>query len=83
LALLRLRTLLASSTQKDPEGWAAAGEAVVITRSGKSIAEQVPRCSVRDQLPQLAALREALPEQRTSGTEIMRVLREEAAADLA
>jgi prevent-host-death family protein len=31
-----------------------AGEAVVITRRGKPIAELVPRCSVRDLLPQLA-----------------------------
>ena len=44
-----------------------AGEAVVITRRGKPIAELVPRCSVRDLLPQLAALREALPEQQVNG----------------
>lgn len=54
-----------------------AGEAVVITRRGKPIAELVPRCSVRDLLPQLAALREALPEQQASGVETMRALREE------
>ena len=30
-----------------------AGEAVVITRRGKPIAELVPRCSVRDLLPQI------------------------------
>ena len=53
-----------------------AGEAVVITRRGKAIAELVPRCSVRDLLPQLAALRESLPEQTTSGVETMRVLRD-------
>jgi prevent-host-death family protein len=54
-----------------------AGEAVVITRRGKPIAELVPRCSVRDLLPQLAALREALPEQQVSGVESMRLLRDE------
>jgi antitoxin (DNA-binding transcriptional repressor) of toxin-antitoxin stability system len=57
-----------------------AGEAVVITRRGKPIAELVPRCSVRDLLPQLAALREALPEQQASGVETMRALREESRA---
>jgi prevent-host-death family protein len=40
-----------------------AGETVVITRRGKAIAELVPRRSVRDLLPQLAALRASLPEQ--------------------
>ncbi len=54
-----------------------AGEAVVITRRGKPIAELVPRCSVRDLLPQLAALREALPEQQVNGVETMWLLREE------
>ena len=54
-----------------------AGEAVVITRRGKPIAELVPRCSVRDLLPQLAALREALLEQQASGVETMRMLRDE------
>lgn len=54
-----------------------AGEAVVITRRGKPIAELVPRCSVRDLLPQLAALREGLPEQQASGVETMRVLRDD------
>jgi len=54
-----------------------AGEAVVITRRGKPIAELVPRCSVRDLLPQLAALREALPEQPTTGVETMRALRDD------
>ncbi len=53
-----------------------AGEAVVITRRGKAIAELVPRCSVRDLLPQLAALRASLPEQAISGVETMRVLRD-------
>jgi prevent-host-death family protein len=54
-----------------------AGEAVVITRRGKPIAELVPRCSVRDLLPQLAALREGLPEQQASGVETMRALRDD------
>ena len=54
-----------------------AGQAVVITRRGKPIAELVPRCAVRDLLPQLQALRDALPEQQTSGVETMQVLREE------
>ena len=54
-----------------------AGQAVVITRRGKAIAELVPRCSVRDLLPQLAALREALPEQQASGVETLRLLRDE------
>ncbi len=54
-----------------------AGEAVVITRRGKPIAELVPRCSVRDLLPQLAALRETLPEQKASGVETMRALRDD------
>ena len=57
-----------------------AGEAVVITRRGKPIAELVPRCSVRDLLPQLAALREALPEQPTTGVDTMRALRDEPGA---
>jgi prevent-host-death family protein len=54
-----------------------AGEAVVITRRGKPIAELVPRCGVRDLLPQLAALREGLPEQQASGVETMRALRDD------
>jgi prevent-host-death family protein len=54
-----------------------AGQAVVITRRGKPIAELVPRCAVRDLLPQLQALRDALPEQQASGVETMRVLRDE------
>ena len=54
-----------------------AGEAVVITRRGKPIAELVPRCSVRDLLPQLAALREALPKQEASGVETLQLLRDE------
>ena len=54
-----------------------AGEAVVITRRGKPVAELVPRIHVRDLLPQLAALREALPEQQASGVETMQRLRDE------
>jgi prevent-host-death family protein len=54
-----------------------AGQPVVITRRGKPIAELVPRCAVRDLLPQLQALRSSLPEQQISGVETMRVLREE------
>ncbi len=54
-----------------------AGEAMVITRRGRPIAELVPRCSVRDLLPQLAALRGSLPEQPTTGVETMRALRDE------
>jgi prevent-host-death family protein len=57
-----------------------AGEAVVITRRGKPIAELVPRCSVRDLLPQLEALRASLPEQPTSGVETIRAVRDESAA---
>jgi prevent-host-death family protein len=57
-----------------------AGQAVVITRRGKPIAELVPRCSVRDLLPQLAALRGWLPEQPTTGVETMRALRDEPGA---
>ena len=58
-----------------------AGEAaVVITRRGKAIAELVPRCSVRDLLPQLSALRSSLPEHSTSGVETMRALRHEPGA---
>ena len=57
-----------------------AGEAVVITRRGKPIAELVPRCSVRDLLPQLAALREGLPEQQASGVDTMRALRDDSRA---
>ena len=54
-----------------------AGQAVVITRRGKPIAELVPRSSVRDLLPQLEALRASLPEQLTSGVETLRALRDE------
>ena len=53
-----------------------AGETVVITRCGKAIAELVPRCSVRDLLPQLAALRASLPEQPASGVDTIRALRD-------
>ena len=54
-----------------------AGQAVVITRRGKPIAELVPRSSVRDLLPQLEALRASLPDQLTSGVETLRALRDE------
>jgi antitoxin (DNA-binding transcriptional repressor) of toxin-antitoxin stability system len=47
----------------------------VITRRGKPIAELVPRCGVRDLLPQLQALRDGLPEQDSSGVETQRMLR--------
>ena len=57
-----------------------AGQAVVITRRGKPIAELVPRCSVSDLLPQLAALRGLLPEQPTTGVETMRALRDQPGA---
>lgn len=52
------------------------GEPVVITRRGKPIAEMVPRRPVRDLLPQLQALREALPPQPRSGVETIRTLRD-------
>jgi prevent-host-death family protein len=53
------------------------GQAVVITRRGKAIAELVPRHVVRDLLPQLQALRDSLPHQASSGVETMRALRDE------
>lgn len=53
-----------------------AGQAVVITRRGKAVAELVPRLHRRDLLPQLEALRASLPEQPTTGMEIMRALRD-------
>ena len=39
---------------------------------GKPIAELVPRCSVCDLLPQLAALRASLPEQPANGVDTIR-----------
>jgi prevent-host-death family protein len=54
-----------------------AGQAVVITRRGKPIAELVPRCAVRDLLPQLQALRDTLPEQPITGVMTLRSLRED------
>ena len=57
----------------------AAGEAVLITRRGKPIAELVPRRPVRDLLPQLQALREGLPAQTSSSVATIRALRDEAA----
>lgn len=53
------------------------GEPVLITRRGKPIAELVPRRPVRDLLPQLQALREALPDQPTSGVDTICALRDE------
>jgi hypothetical protein len=52
----------------------------VTAAEAKAIAELVPRCSVRDLLPQLAALRGSLPEQPTTGVETMRALRDEPSA---
>jgi prevent-host-death family protein len=57
-----------------------AGRTVVITRRGKAVAELVPRCSVRDLLPQLAALRASLPEQQTSSVDSIRALRDDPSA---
>ncbi len=54
-----------------------AGQSVVITRRGKPIADLMPRCNVRDMLPQLAALRSSLPEQLINGVEIISALRDE------
>ncbi|MCP9792632.1 hypothetical protein KBZ20_11910 [Vulcanococcus limneticus Candia 3F8] len=53
---------------------------MAITRRGKAIAELVPRqCqSVRDLLPQLQALGEALPQQATSSVDTVRALRDDA-----
>jgi prevent-host-death family protein len=53
------------------------GEAVVITRRGKPIAELVPRCTVRDLLPQLETLRASLLKQPSSGVETIRALRDD------
>ena len=53
-----------------------AGQAVVITRRGKAVAELVPRCRVRDLLPQLEALRTSLPEQSSTGVETIRAVRD-------
>jgi len=43
-----------------------AGQAVVITRRGKAIAELVPRLHVHDLLPQFETLRASLPKQPIS-----------------
>jgi prevent-host-death family protein len=51
------------------------GEPVLITRRGKPIAAMVPRRPVRDLLPQLQALREALPPQPSSGVDAVRAQR--------
>lgn len=50
----------------------------VTVAEAKAIAGLVPRQSVRDLLPQLQALREALPQQAASGVDTMRALRDEA-----
>ena len=52
------------------------GEPVLITRRGKPIAAMVPRRPVRDLLPQLQALREALPPQPSSGVDAVRAQRD-------
>ncbi len=52
------------------------GEPVLITRRGKPIAAMVPRRPVRDLLPQLQALREALPPQPSSGVDVVRAQRD-------
>jgi prevent-host-death family protein len=57
-----------------------AGEAAVITRRGKPIAELVSCVTVRDLLPQLETLRASLPEQLSSGVETIRALRDESGA---
>ena len=54
-----------------------AGQAVVITRRGKAIAELVPRLHVHDLLPQLETLRASLPEQPISGVDTMRAMRDQ------
>lgn len=52
-----------------------AGQSVVITHLGKAIAELVPRCAVRDLLPQLQALRDSLPEQTSSAVDTFQSMR--------
>ena len=51
------------------------GQAVVITRRGKAIAELVPRRGGRDLLPQLQALRNSLPEQSSRAVETIQTIR--------
>jgi hypothetical protein len=48
-----------------------------IIRRGKPIAAMVPRRPVRDLLPQLQALREALPPQPSSGVDAVRAQRDD------
>ncbi len=76
MAMMRMTVAEAKAQLSSLLDAVEAGHAVVITRRGKPIAELVPRCSVRDLLPQLAALREGLPEQQASGVETMRALRD-------
>ena len=52
-----------------------AGQSVVITHLGKAIAELVPRCSVRDLLPELQALRDSRPEQTSSAVDTFQSMR--------
>jgi prevent-host-death family protein len=54
-----------------------AGQPVVITRRGRSIAQLVPQRSVQDLLPRLEALRAALPHQNQSGVDTVRRLRDD------
>lgn len=54
-----------------------AGQPVVITRRGKAVAEVVPRCNVRDLLPELEGLRASLLEPAISGLETIRALPDE------
>jgi prevent-host-death family protein len=54
-----------------------AGQVVVITRRGKAVAALLPRCRVRDLLPQLEALRASPPEHTYSGVQTIRALRDE------
>lgn len=51
---------------------------MVITRRDKPISELIPRKSLRDLLPQLHALREALPQQAISSVDTVRAIRDEA-----
>jgi prevent-host-death family protein len=53
-----------------------AGESVVITRRGRSVAQLVQQRPVQDLLPRLEALRGSLPRQSRSGVEVMRQLRD-------
>ena len=56
-----------------------AGEPVVITRRGRSIARLVPQRSnaIEDLAPKLQALRASLPSQEQSGVELVRRMRDD------